>query len=130
MKLASLLVVLVLSSVAHADRTPVNPFAPEPRAHIAQRGQLRALLLQHFDKNGDGKLGPRERRRAAKALHRIAAKLMRNDGKHQRQRRFVERFDRDGDGDVGPAEMPPGLADELRPLDRDGDGWLRGNELP
>ena len=121
MKLAGLLVVLLLSGVAHAD----NPGVQQPR----QRGQLRALLLQHFDKNHDGRLGPRERRHAAKALHRLAAKMM-HGGKQQRQRKFVERFDRDGDGNVGPAEMPPGLADELRPLDRDGDGWLEGNELP
>jgi len=50
--------------------------------------------------------------------------------RQQRQRKFIQRFDHDGDGNVGPAEIPPGLADELRPLDRDGDGWLRGDELP
>ena len=123
MKLAGLLVVLMLSGVAHAD----NPQAQPQRQ---QRGQLRALLLQHFDKNHDGRLGPRERRHAAKALHRLAAKMMQGGGKQQRHKKFVERFDRDGDGNIGPAEMPPGLADELRPLDRDGDGWLQDNELP
>jgi Ca2+-binding EF-hand superfamily protein len=120
MKLAAVFAVVMLSGVAHADN-------PQPHA---QRGQLRALLLQHFDKNHDGRLGPRERRHAARALHRLAAKMMRGDMRQQRQRKFVDRFDRDGDGNVGPAEMPPGLADELRPLDRDGDGWLQGDELP
>lgn len=120
MKLAALLAVLLLSGAAHAD--PPQP--PPPR------GQLRALLLQKFDHNQDGRLGPRERRRAARALHRLAAKLERGDMRQQRQRKFIHRYDRDRDGNVGPGEMPPGLADELRPLDRDGDGWLQGNELP
>ena len=121
MKLAAVLAVLFLSGVAHAD---------QPAPQRPQRGQLRALLLQHFDKNHDGQLGPRERRHAARALHKLAAKLQRGDARQQRQRKFIQRYDRDRDGNVGPAEMPPGLADELRPLDRDGDGWLEGNELP
>ena len=135
MKLAGLLVVLMLSGVATADNGP-----PPPQ----QRGQLRALLLQHFDRNHDGRLGPRERRHAAMALRRISEKLMRGqmqgargdmqgargDRRQRRQRKFIQRFDRNGDGNVGPAEMPSGLADEMRPLDVDGDGWLQGDELP
>ncbi len=122
MKLAAVLAVLLLSGVAYADR-------PSPPRH--QRGQLRALLLQHFDKNGDGRLGPRERQHAARALHRLATKLERGGNpRQQRQRKFIQRYDRDRDGNVGPAEMPPGLADEMRPLDRDGDGWLQGSEVP
>jgi hypothetical protein len=121
MKLAAALAVLMLSGIAHADPQPAQP---------RQRGQLRALLLQHFDKNGDGRLGPRERRHAARALRRLSAKMMRGDMRRQRQNKFIHRYDRDGDGNVGPGEMPPGLADELRPLDRDGDGWLQDNELP
>ena len=124
MKLAGPLVVLLVvlvSGVAHADNGP-----PPPRP----RGQLRALLLQHFDRNHDGRLDPRERRQAAKALRRLAHRMMRGDMRAQRHRKFIQRFDRDGDGNVGPQEMPPGLADELRPLDRDGDGWLQGDELP
>ena len=123
MKLAGLLVVLLLSGVAHADQ-------PQPGPQPRQRGQLRALLLQHFDKNHDGRLGPRERQHAAKALRRLATKMMRKDMRQQRNRKFVDRFDRDGDGNVGPGEMPPDLADEMRPLDRNSDGWLEGNELP
>jgi hypothetical protein len=122
MKLAAVLAVLLLSGVASAD-------PPAPPRH--QRGQLRALLLQHFDKNGDGRLEPRERKRAARALHKLAMRLDRGGNpRAQRQRKFIQRYDRNRDGNVGPAEMPPGLADEMRPLDRDGDGWLQGNELP
>lgn len=122
MKLA-LAVVLLLSGAAHAD-TASPP--PPPRPH----GQLRQLLLQHFDRNHDGRLGPRERRQAAKALHRLANKLGGADGKQMRQRKLIRRFDRDRDGNVGPDEMPPDLADRLRPLDRDGNGWLQDDELP
>ena|SRR5688572_11239169 len=120
MKLASLLVVMLLGGVAHAS----------PGA----KGQLRQLLLQNFDRDQDGRLGPQERKQAAKALRRVAHRLMRAEMragmKHKRNRRFVRRFDLDHDGNVGPGEMPPALADELRPLDRDGDGWLQGKELP
>jgi len=56
--------------------------------------------------------------------------MMQSTPRQARQRKFVRRFDLDHDGNVGPGELPPGLADELRPLDRDGDGWLQGDELP
>jgi Ca2+-binding EF-hand superfamily protein len=115
MKLAALAVVMLLGGVAHADR-------PRPR------GELRQLLLQHFDRNHDGRLEGRERKQAARALHRLAKRLAKTD-KGQRRARIMQRYDRNRDGNVGPREMPPGLADELRPLDRDGDGWLDNREL-
>lgn len=116
MKLVSLAVVLALTGAAHAD-------GPRPRA------QLHQLLLQHFDHDHDGRLEGRERKQAARALHRLAKRLAKGDKQNGRRARLMQRYDRDGDGNVGPREMPPGLADELRPLDRDGDGWLEGNEL-
>ena len=117
MKLATLALVMLLGGgIAHAD----NP----------QRGQVRQLLLQRFDRNHDGRLEGRERKQAARALRRIAKQLARGDQRQQRHGRFIQRFDRNGDGNVGPREMPPGLADEMRPLDRDGDGWVEPNELP
>ena len=124
MKLALAIACVLVAGVAHAD--------PPPPPQQAPRGQLRQLLLQRFDRNHDGHLDVRERRQAARALHRLANKMSGAgmDMKQQRQRRFIRRFDRDGDGNVGPNEMPPSLADEMRPLDRDGDGWLQGNELP
>lgn len=74
MKLGSLALVFVLlgGSVAQAD-------APRPR------GQLRQLLLQHFDRNHDGRLEPRERKRAARALHRIAKRLAKVDRQQVRR---------------------------------------------
>jgi len=138
MKLASLVAVLVFSGVAYAQPAPMNPYAapppppqPQQRAERMQaRGEMRQFLLQHFDRNRDGRLEPRERQRAARVLQRIAQKLMRNEGRQMRRKAFVRRYDLNRDGNVGPGEMPPAVANELRPLDRDGDGWLEGDELP
>jgi hypothetical protein len=120
MNLVAIALVLGFAGVAHAD-------APQPRP-------LKQLLLQKFDRNHDGKLGPRERKHAAKALHKLAKRLdgsaAKANGRMQRRQKFIQRFDLNRDGNVGPGEMPPSLADELRPLDRDGDGWLQGDELP
>jgi len=117
MKLASLVVLAMLGTTAYADPAP--------------RGQFRQLMLERFDRNRDGRLEPNERRHAARALRRMAHKLMREDMRRERRHaRFIHRFDANGDGNIGPGELPPELTDELRPLDRDGDGWLRGDELP
>jgi hypothetical protein len=121
MKLVAIALVLGFAGVAHAD-------APQ------QKRPLRQFLLQKFDRNHDGKLQPRERKQAAKVLHKLAKRLAKADAKAghrgQRRQKFIDRFDMNQDGNIGPGEMPPALADELRPLDRDGDGWLQGDELP
>jgi hypothetical protein len=135
MKLASLVAVLLLSGVAFAQPAPVDPYA----APVAQRprGELRMMLLKHFDADHDGRLDPRERMKAARVLQRISNKLMMSAAKMQRRgprmmrrERFFRRYDVNRDGNVGPGEIPPAVADELRPLDQDGDGWLSGDELP
>src|SRR5690242_6289195 len=97
MKLASLVAALLLSTAAHADdRMPMDPYggaqassvqapfgAPSPRHH------LRQLLLQNFDRNHDGRLEPRERRQAARALQRLSYKLMRQNARQLRRQRFI-----------------------------------------
>lgn len=121
MKLAALLVVAILGGTAHAGPGRTR----SPRKHA-----LRAAVMHQFDRNGDGVLQPRERKQAAKALKRLA-KRMQHGGKRQaRKQAFIRRYDLNRDGNIGPGEMPPALANELRPLDRDGNGWLQGNELP
>jgi hypothetical protein len=120
MKLAALALVttLGLGGAAHAD-----PARPEPGP---PRGQLHQLLLERFDRNHDGRLEPQERRRAIRALRRLARRLAIQERRAERQgqRGLVRRYDANGDGVVGPDEMPPGLARRLRPPDRNGDGWL------
>jgi Ca2+-binding EF-hand superfamily protein len=122
MKLAALALVttLGLGGAAHAD-----PGRPEPGR---PRDQLQQLLLERFDRNHDGQLEPQERRRAIRALRRLARRLAlqdrRADGQDLRQRALVRRFDANGDGVVSPEELPPGVARKLRRRDRDADGRL------
>jgi hypothetical protein len=117
MKLAALALVttLGLAGVAHAD--PARP-----------RGQLHQLLLERFDRNHDGKLERQERRKAIRALRRVARRMAMQDRGGDRPgagaRAVLRRFDTNGDGVVGPQEVPPGLAEKLRPLDVNGDGWV------
>ena len=105
---------------------PVAPYAAGPAR--AGRGQLRQILLERFDANHDGRLEPQERRRAVRALRRIARRMAREDrrtGQRElRARGLARRFDRNGDGVVTPDEMPPGLARRLQRLDQNRDGWL------
>jgi hypothetical protein len=95
----------------------------------AQRGrQLRRALVETFDVNGDGRLGPRERMRAARVLRRIERRLEADQMRGRAVRGAIRRYDLNGDGNVGPGEMPPAAARRLRPLDRDGDGWVEPRE--
>ena len=122
MKLAALafLTTLGLGGAAYAD--PSRPDAPRPH------GQLRQLVLERFDANHDGRLEPRERRHAVRALRHLARKLAMQDRRTgeraRRARGMARRHDRNGDGVVGPDEMPPGAARRLQPLDQNSDGWL------
>jgi hypothetical protein len=49
---------------------------------------FRQMILERFDRNHDGRLGPRERRQAARALRRMAKKLARADRRDGRQPRW------------------------------------------
>lgn len=114
-------------------------------AQMAKRQKLRRALIEQFDANGDGRLGPRERMRAARTLRRIEQRLVApmqqragqagpanraGDRGSNRYGRFMRRYDVNGDGQVGPREVPRGAADRLRQFDRNGDGWVERNELP
>ena len=97
----------------------------ELRGERAQRGrELRRALVETFDVNGDGRLGPRERMRAVRVLRRIERRLAADDPRGRAVRGALRRYDRDGDGNVGPGEMPPAMAKRLRRLDHDGNGWV------
>ena len=120
MKLAAVLASLVLTTtLARAD----DYLGPPSNAPAPPRAAFRQMLLERFDRNHDGRLEPRERRKAARALRRLARKLAGGDRARQRER-IIQRYDVNGDGNVGPDEMPPGLARKLRRLDRNRDGWV------
>jgi hypothetical protein len=138
---------VVVDDDTEAARTPVNDPGdrgqqqnrrqqrgdqPDRAEQRARRQAMRAAIVRQFDVNGDGKLGPRERRRAVRILRRIEAKLAAGGdqrGGNNRMRRFIKRYDVNGDGNVGPREMPPGAADRLRRFDRNGDGWVEPGEV-
>jgi Ca2+-binding EF-hand superfamily protein len=130
---------LALTGVARADdlQDPYAAEAPPPRERPRHQGnqgtgELRHMLLERFDANGDGRLEPRERRHAVRALRRLERKLARQDGQEVRARKLqklIRKYDLDGDGNVGPGEMPPRMAKRLRRLDRNGDGWVDQNDF-
>lgn len=128
MKLAAIfLAVLVgLTQVARADDyADSDPSAaPQPdRPQRGQRGQkLRRALVEQFDRDGDGRLDPRERRQAARALRRLAKRM--GEGRQNRRAKLIQKYDLDGDGNLGPGELPPRVQQRLRRFDRNGDGWL------
>jgi len=127
MKVAVALIVCVLGAGA-ASAQPADPYnqPPPPAQQARPRAMLRQMLLARFDRNHDGRLEPRERRAAARALRRLARRLMQRRGPRARARLrgVIQRYDLNGDGNVGPGEMPPAMARRLRPLDRNGDGWV------
>jgi Ca2+-binding EF-hand superfamily protein len=158
MKLLAVVIatVLALPAAARADEVlnpPSGPVyeqvnnpqgmpAPRDPQQRAKNQQLKKALLAQFDRNGDGRLGPRERMHAIKVLRRIEMRLagrgqqgqgqgqgmngpQRGQGKRQK---FIQRFDTNGDGNVDRSEMPPGAARRMRRFDRDRDGWIEPGE--
>ena len=95
MKLVALVVasLLGLSTAASADvgadvGPPVAAYAdytaPPPRARPITRVDIKRAIVARFDRDGDGRLNPRERREAARALRRMAKKLARNERRSER----------------------------------------------
>jgi hypothetical protein len=112
MKLAALAVVLAIASTAAADPAPysgppgmydeptelVRQAPPQQRPARAGNGALRAAIIARFDRDGDGKLNPQERRRAIKALRRLARRLA-------QQKRAERRAARQGNGNGAPVDV-------------------------
>ncbi|MBL0215971.1 MAG: hypothetical protein IPQ07_19085 [Myxococcales bacterium] len=105
---------------------------PRRGGQRGRRGaQLRQLLVQRFDANGDGRLEGRERRQAARALRQLAKRFSQGGQRGQRGQRggngrqkLIQKYDLDHDGNVGPGELPPRVQQGLRRMDRNGDGWV------
>lgn len=93
MKLASLLLGTLLATTGTAAADEV--LHPPGGAVVveAQRAKLRRAILEAFDANGDGRLEPRERRRAVRALRRMEHRLAMG----QRPRGPARRRPSDGD---------------------------------
>lgn len=121
MKLAALILTSLLALPTAAQANPEQQ---------QKNRALKQALMQQFDRDGDGRLGPEERRKAVRVLARIQRKLAGRDGQQRpKMRRFIQRFDTNGDGNVDRSEMPPGAARKLRRMDRDRDGWVEPTEV-
>ena len=117
-------------ATVQVDYRPGQPQRPQRARRRADRQQLRQLILARFDRNGDGRLEPRERRQAARALRKIARQLARQDRRQARLGKVIQKYDLNHDGDVDAGEMPPAVGARLRHFDRNGDGWVDPQELP
>ena len=106
MKLAVLAVVLGLATTAAADPysgPPGNYDEPAPTEVVRQaprhpgNGALRQAIIARFDRDGDGRLSPQERRRAVRALRRLAKRLAQEQ---RRERRMQRQQPIQGDVDI------------------------------
>jgi hypothetical protein len=91
MKLAVLFVALLVGT---ASAQPYPMGGPPPGMQVGvgveavpPRVAFRQMLLERFDRNHDGRLEPRERRHAAKALRKMARRLARGERREGRQPR-------------------------------------------
>jgi Ca2+-binding EF-hand superfamily protein len=155
MKLTVIALLLGLSGIASADDysgppggygdPTVQTEAPPPTELVgnrqnvppavraqrrAERQQLRQELLARFDRNGDGRLEPGERRQAVRALRKMARKLAREGRGMKRAARMMRKYDLNHDGVIDQGEMPPAVGAKLRKFDRNHDGWVEPGEMP
>lgn len=84
-------------------------FAQTDDFQSLSKEEKRQRILEKFDKNGDGKLSPRERRHLKKWKTNRQRRDINDDGTLQPWERKVnknllEKFDSDGDGQLSPAE--------------------------
>ena len=135
-KLSLILPLLVAAAPTHADERLEPPGGPvydgadesvaPPTGRRQRERQLRHAVVERFDADGDGRLAPRERERAVRAIRKLQRRMALRGGKLER---LIRRFDLDGDGQVAPGEMPADAAQRLRRLDRNGDGWIDGRDF-
>lgn len=106
-------------------------FAVPAAADPADPAPMRKAVIEAFDRNGDGRLEPREQKRAMRVLRRVKARMAQAGApRGKRMQQLIQRYDVNRDGHLGPEEVPPGLAKRLRKHDRDRDGWVEPDEAP
>jgi hypothetical protein len=96
MKLAGLLLVLLVGTAsAQGYNSPPGAMPPPPGAVVCvgvqpvpPRVAFRQMIIERFDANHDGRLEPRERRHAAKALRKLAKRMARGERRQARQPRW------------------------------------------
>jgi hypothetical protein len=80
------------------DYVPVRQQVRQP----PRNGELRHALMDRFDRNHDGRLEPRERRQAARALRKMARKLAKQERRQMRAQRQQMRAQRGQQSAGGP----------------------------
>jgi len=88
------------------------------------------MVLERFDRNNDGQARARERRQAVRALRRMARQLDREDRRQAKDAEAHAPLRHEPRRQPRPGEVPPNVANKLRPFDRNGDGWVDPGELP
>jgi hypothetical protein len=96
MKLVALVVASLvgLSGIAAADTPYDGPPGAEEQVGttadyrpVQRQRPLRQAVVAQFDRDHDGKLSPKERRHAARALRKMARKMARQQRRAERQQR-------------------------------------------
>lgn len=104
--LSSTLTLLLLAAAAYADdaQNAAKGGDDEIRSAFSKLDvETRIRLMKKFDKDGDGRLSPEERKEAMEAMKGKAADLESLRQKHVED--VMNRFDKDGDGKLDKSEL-------------------------
>lgn len=78
--------------------------------------EMRKMMLERFDKDGDGQLNEAERAQAKKAMQKRGAEMF-------------AKADKNGDGKISQDEAPPEMWARMKKADKDGDGAVSKEEM-
>ena len=116
----SLIITFAAANFAAAQEPPPpppdgGPAAGPPPAFSKLDVETRIQLMKRFDKDGDGRLNPEERREAIEAMKGKAADL--EDLRQKHVEEIMKKFDRDGDGKLDKSEMASFLEEQRKMFD-------------
>ena len=116
--LSSTLTLLLLAAAAYADdaQNAAKGGDDEIRSAFSKLDvETRIRLMKKFDKDGDGRLSPEERKEAMEAMKGKAADLESLRQKHVED--VMNRFDKDGDGKLDKSELAGFLEEQRKMFD-------------
>lgn len=116
--LSSTLTLLLLAAAAYADdaQNAAKGGDDEIRSAFSKLDvETRIRLMKKFDKDGDGRLSPEERKEAMEAMKGKAADLELLRQKHVED--VMNRFDKDGDGKLDKSELAGFLEEQRKMFD-------------
>lgn len=116
--LSSTLTLLLLAAAAYADaaQNAAKVGDDEIKSAFSKLDvETRIRLMKKFDKDGDGRLSPEERKEAMEAMKGKAADLESLRQKHVED--VMNRFDKDGDGKLDKSELAGFLEEQRKMFD-------------